>query len=516
MQAEARASLLNSLLKETDPVVAQRQRFASRASEQRRTFVDNRVPRKAPREEPLVKLTASDLRSNSYSNYVKRLSTTPFCYATPNRLRLYDQATTEFFHDPERRKHYDSFNVTKYARYLLTYATLHPDDADHQELGELGNSLMDLMHTFLARASKIDFNVELHQYSLPEQGFVFDMSVTKALDMIFEAFNADFVARRMIQSKTWSKNALYNRVMFDESGNRRDQQRAEMALKDIWEKKRDRGTVFHEYINNKLDTSGEFVRTGKIPLQPAPLNDKKKSAPPIASNSAAMALSPLSPPPPTLPSSPLASILQAAAATAQQRTTVTQSRPPVASTSSTNVDLTNVSAFDRWNLQRLSNKWLLVASEYPVYMQEAGLAGTIDAVFIPNAHIPNQVVLVDWKCCNIDFGTRYQPKTQYEHHYTKRFPKCNYWKYAFQLNVYRELLERTFAGKVTVIDMIIVSFPDNEKFPQSLHVPRVPEASLLLDDLIIEKNTRNQRARSNSGGDNGTLPPPSTTPTRGV
>ena len=501
MQAKARESLLNSLLKETDPIVAQRQRFANRATDQRRTFVNPKAPRKAPREEPIVKLTASDLRSNSYSNYVKRLSVTPFCYATPNKLRLFDQATKEFFHDPERRKHYDSFNVTKYARYLLTYATLEPDDVDHQELGELGNSLMELMHTFLARASKIDFNVELHQYSLPEQGFVFDMSVTKALDMIFEAFNADFVARRMIQSKTWNKHALYNRVMFDESGNRRDQYRAEMALKDIWEKKRDRGTVFHEYINNKLDTSGDFVRTGKIPMQPAPMHEKKKSAPPIASNEAVMSLPMITPPlpPPPPPPSPLASILKAATVTQQQPS------PTQRASTSTNVDLTNVSAFDRWNLQRLANKWLLVASEYPVYMQEAGLAGTIDAVFIPNAHIPNQVILVDWKCCNIDFGTRYQPKTQYEHHYTKRFPKCNYWKYAFQLNVYRELLERTFAGKVTVIDMIIVSFPDNEKFPQSLHVPRVPEASLLLDDLIIEKNTRKQGLKSES--DNGTLSP---------
>lgn len=146
----------------------------------------------------------------------------------------------------------------------------------------------------------------------------------------------------------------------------------------------------------------------------------------------------------------------------------------------------SVMAFNRFNCQRLRDGWLLLASEYTVYDRQASLGGSIDAIYIPYPQFPHLVVLVDWKRCEIDFGTKYysaNPSMRYQSNYTLHYPKANYWKYAMQLNVYRELFERMFAGKMIVLDMMIVSLPPDSLYPFVYSVPRINDAQLFVDEL---------------------------------
>lgn len=160
---------------------------------------------------------------------------------------------------------------------------------------------------------------------------------------------------------------------------------------------------------------------------------------------------------------------------------------------------TDADAFELFNRRRNDDGWLLAASEYIVYDNDASLAGSIDAIYVPSFDRPDQVVLVDWKRCEIDYGTRYsplQPGMRYEHCYTRPYPKGNYWKYMFQLNVYRNVLEKQLG--VTVVAMFIVSFEDGARYPRVLFVPRNPDAELFVDDL--RKAVRIDRARRSSNG----------------
>lgn len=168
-------------------------------------------------------------------------------------------------------------------------------------------------------------------------------------------------------------------------------------------------------------------------------------------------------------------------------------KPPPSSSSSVessgtnnDIDVENVTAFERFNQQRFDNGWLLLATEFIVYDLDVSLAGSIDAVYVPYPHRPELLVLVDWKRCDIDLGTRYSPVVpgmRHHNNYTSHYPKCNYWKYAMQLNVYRELLERMLKGRAIVIDMLIVSFPEHTSFPRVHSVPRMNDAQLFVDEL---------------------------------
>lgn len=143
-------------------------------------------------------------------------------------------------------------------------------------------------------------------------------------------------------------------------------------------------------------------------------------------------------------------------------------------------------AFDVFDQKRFNDGWLLLASEFPVFDVDCGIAGSIDAIYTPYPDRPELVVLVDWKSCNIDFGTRYNQFAKgmkYTNNYTSHYPKCNYWKYAMQLNVYRELLERMMDGSLIVLDMLIVSLIETSPYPAIYSVPRLSDAELFVDEF---------------------------------
>ncbi|KAK2574846.1 hypothetical protein KPH14_013109, partial [Odynerus spinipes] len=126
-------------------------------------------------------------------------------------------------------------------------------------------------------------------------------------------------------------------------------------------------------------------------------------------------------PPPSSPSLSVLLLSNAAPDIAQPATVTSRATSEQAVGVATNrelLDLANVAAFDTWNHMVLQNNWILVGSEYSVSYEKAGIAGTLDAIFIPHAENPNQWVIVDWKRCPLEFS-RYSP-TPYEHPYAKR------------------------------------------------------------------------------------------------
>lgn len=138
----------------------------------------------------------------------------------------------------------------------------------------------------------------------------------------------------------------------------------------------------------------------------------------------------------------------------------------------------DVSSYESWETIRMFNDWLLVACEYPVYSLACGLAGTIDAVYLPNVLFPRQIVLVDWKRASI---TTTVGNMFYEHPLLRKYAKGNYWKYAMQLNIYREILEKEYG--LHVINMFLVSFPDDRSTCEVFGVPTMLEAKAFIGEL---------------------------------
>lgn len=145
----------------------------------------------------------------------------------------------------------------------------------------------------------------------------------------------------------------------------------------------------------------------------------------------------------------------------------------------------DVSAYNSWEAIRMFNDWLLLASEYPVYDLSCGLAGTIDAIYLPNIAYPRQVVLVDWKRSQI---TTTVGNMFYEHPLLMRYAKGNYWKYAMQLNLYRELLEANYG--LQVIDMYLVTFPPQSGTCEVYGVPKMLEAKTFVASLRAREQAR--------------------------
>lgn len=308
---------------------------------------------------------------------------------------------------------------------------------------------MRQLYVALSRAATfVRFDAEAHVYSVYD-GKIWNtltFSVTKALELIFDTFDADLVAKKMVESQRWKKNALYSQLNFDEAGNPRDPKTVQNLLKNHWKMKRDKGTALHEYIQSQTRGQGTDFAAQMQPLPAHPDDELMDTS---------------------------------------ENPMQIQRLGEIGPLSSFSVDHENVRAFERFTKQREANGWLLLASEYIVHCKEASLGGCIDAVFLPYPARPDLVVLVDWKRCEIDYGTRYSPLApgmRYEHFYTLKFPKSNYWKYAFQLNIYRELFERMF--NVVVIDMLIVSFPERSEYPHVHAVPKLHDAQLFIEDLI--------------------------------
>lgn len=140
------------------------------------------------------------------------------------------------------------------------------------------------------------------------------------------------------------------------------------------------------------------------------------------------------------------------------------------------IDRDNIAAVKHWEEIRINNGWLLLDCEMPIYSFSMDLCGTVDAIYVPDSAKPNQVVIVDWKRAEV--RTLFKNGCCYEHDCLKRYAKSNYWRYCFQLNAYRAILENRRYG-LHVIEMLIVSFPPGRRQCEIVGVPRMTEIDYL-------------------------------------
>lgn len=392
----------------------------------------------------------------------------------------------------------------------------------------LRSRYVSLNNQFVSKRGRIVFVPSSHRYYVC--GKEMKLSVTKALDLIFGAFDEDLVTSRMIRSTGWKRNKLYKRFNYDETGAQRSEAEIKKLILNEWREKRDRGTILHDYINKNYtkserslsirESSSSSVSSTYLPRSLSPLvassvrvstssvareeqSHKRNEDVPVRIGGSTAVSTNTSTGYRASDGRTLREILMVDGDSSHNTDGLKLPKTSVArdvtsdekknndlvleSESHRNLlDTANVEAFDKWNHMVKRNNWLLVASEYSLCYERAGLAGTIDAIFLPYVENPNILVLVDWKRCPLEFS-RYS-STPYEHPYTKRLPKCNYWKYAFQLNVYREMVERTFKN-VTVMDMLLVNFLPEDRFPRYYSVPRLHEARLFLDDLVVRNKS---------------------------
>lgn len=325
----------------------------------------------------------------------------------------------------------------------------------------------------------VSFDQEQHVYfdvSVVPKPFA--ISVTKALDIIFGEFDADSVARRIVQSQRWKSNSLYKELAFDATGRQRSETEVITLMKKKWTDSRDRGTELHSYIH------ALSVDPGQDPLPVYRASTRTTTSAVPANDVIEYTCSEQQENPTNATEDDNGDIFEEESAQLWEQ--MAAPSPPRADVCTVHIDRANIAAFEKFNRRRVLDGWLLVASELVVYDSSASVAGSIDAIYIPYVDQPHLVVLVDWKRCEIDFGTRYSPFVSGMRHsnaYTLHYPKCNYWKYASQLNIYRHLLETMTGNRLVVIDMLIVSMPAGLNEYRVFSVPRIADAQLFIDDL---------------------------------
>jgi len=118
-------------------------------------------------------------------------------------------------------------------------------------------------------------------------------------------------------------------------------------------------------------------------------------------------------------------------------------------------------------------------TEWMVYHEEYNLAGSIDMVY---ENPDGTLVLADWKmskCINPKGNFGKFAKTKSINH----IPDCNYWKYAFQLNIYKIILEEKYNKKVT--NMFLVRLHPNANSYETYYLPNLVDIlKPLLNQLL--------------------------------
>ena len=107
----------------------------------------------------------------------------------------------------------------------------------------------------------------------------------------------------------------------------------------------------------------------------------------------------------------------------------------------------------------------LYRTEWVIYDETTGIAGSIDCVFVdPEGNL----VIVDWKR-----SVEIKMENTYEKGYGPfcNFDNCNYSHYCLQLNFYRHMLETRYNKKV-IFMMLVVLHPNQSSY-QCLPIPHI-------------------------------------------
>ena len=116
---------------------------------------------------------------------------------------------------------------------------------------------------------------------------------------------------------------------------------------------------------------------------------------------------------------------------------------------------------------------VVVRTEWRIYDEERGLAGTVDAVF---RDPEGRYVLVDWKRSR---EVTRENRWERGHDPVAHLPHTNYWHYALQLNLYASVLERHYGVAVGAMRLVVLH-PSNTTY----EVHEVPRLTAEVEALL--------------------------------
>ena len=117
-------------------------------------------------------------------------------------------------------------------------------------------------------------------------------------------------------------------------------------------------------------------------------------------------------------------------------------------------------------------------TEWMVYDKELKLAGSIDMVFIDQN---NDLHIYDWKRCKeIKKENRWE-STKLECLEQYNIPNSNFWHYAFQLNIYKYILEKNYNKIVKSLHLVCLHPNNRNKDYMKIYVPFLPNQ---MNDLM--------------------------------
>lgn len=121
-------------------------------------------------------------------------------------------------------------------------------------------------------------------------------------------------------------------------------------------------------------------------------------------------------------------------------------------------------------------------TEWVVYYEKYGLAGSIDMTFIKE---DGTILIYDWKRCkDVVPGHKNEDYPKFmKHEAIKHLPDTNYWHYVVQLNTYKYILEHKY-GKVVSGLFLVVLHPINDNYIR-LELPIITsEVKAILADYL--------------------------------
>ena len=140
--------------------------------------------------------------------------------------------------------------------------------------------------------------------------------------------------------------------------------------------------------------------------------------------------------------------------------------------------------FHKKEIENSQSKLEPYRTEWMVYDKELKLAGSIDMIFIDEK---NNLHIYDWKRCKeIKKENRWESASlkcleKYE------IPNSNFWHYAFQLNIYKYILEKNY-NKI-VKSLYLVCLHPNNKNKNYIKI-YVPFLTNQINDLMTFRKTQ--------------------------
>lgn len=287
---------------------------------------------------------------------------------------------------------------------------------------------------------------ERHVYTVAKSGRRIDRSVTAYISRtFFGEFDGKTVAEKMVSSAGWSRNKykmeIDRRCTAIAPEAPKNKQLCATALLDVWRETREKGVDLHAYIENILQRQlhSEHKIDRSIAFEKLDVDHFNLSPSSIA---------------------------------------------------------VNVSMADRIAvnccLKYITNdlKWSPWAFELTIYDEDANLAGTVDAIFW-NSNTKSWILL-DWKRSKVNalaFKSIELDRAM------SSYGNSPYWRYAFQLNLYKLILEHKYGFER--VDTYIVAFPPDSGTFEILGVPDILHLHDHYRQLIAEEREKKSQENGN-------------------